>query len=139
MSSTDLAESASPVLDAAPMLAPSIVDLSLLDASLVEASPGEISRSDATEIEASPEPDSPVNYDDEGLTEVTLGETQFRFDSGKQGTALCLSRRTAGTYRWSYVGELRWDGRDLRSRALERKLLGELSLALRRFMEESAS
>lgn len=81
---------------------------------------------------------SPVNYDDEGLTEVTIGDFDYRFDSGKQGTALCLSRRAAGSYRWGYLGEVRWDGRDLRSRALERKLLGELSLALRNFQAESS-
>lgn len=81
---------------------------------------------------------SPVNYDDDGLTEVTIGDFDYRFDSGKQGTALCLSRRPAGSYRWGYLGEVRWDGRDLRSRALERKLLGELSLALRNFQAESS-
>lgn len=82
--------------------------------------------------------DSSINYDDEGLLEVELEEAQYRFDAGKQGTALCLSVRAVGTYRWSSLGELKWDGRDLRSKSLERKLLGRLSLALREFSQAQA-
>lgn len=90
---------------------------------------------DADEAEAA----SPVNYDDEGLTEVVVEEYLYRFDAGKQGTALCLSVRVPGSWRWRYLGELRWDGRDLRSRALERRLLQSLSSALRAFAAESVT
>lgn len=83
--------------------------------------------------------ESPVNYDEPGLFEAEIEEILYRFDAGKQGTALCLSRREPGSWRWAYLGELRWDGRDLRSRALERKLLQQLSIELRRFVVESAS
>lgn len=79
--------------------------------------------------------ESSINYDDEGLLELALDEMQYRFDAGKQGTALCLSVRETGTYRWSAVGELKWDGRDLRSKAVDRKLLTRLSLALREFSQ----
>lgn len=79
--------------------------------------------------------ESSINYDDEGLLELALDEMQYRFDAGKQGTALCLSAREMGTYRWSAVGELKWDGRDLRSKAVDRKLLTRLSLALREFSQ----
>ncbi len=79
--------------------------------------------------------ESSINYDDEGLLELELDDMQYRFDAGKQGTALCLSVRELGTYRWSSVGELKWDGRDLRSKAVDRKLLGRLSLALREYSQ----
>jgi hypothetical protein len=90
---------------------------------------------------AAPEPgevdgglnESPVNYDEEGLLEVELDERLYRFDAGKQGTALCLSVREPGRWAWRFLGELRWDGRDLRSKLLERSLLTQLSLALREF------
>lgn len=76
--------------------------------------------------------ESPVNYDDEGVGEVELEGVVYRFDSGKQGTALCLSCRAEGSWTWQFMGEMRWDGRDLRSKMVERRLLGELSLALRK-------
>jgi hypothetical protein len=80
-------------------------------------------------------PPSPVNYDEEGIGEVEIDGSIYRFDSGKQGTALCLSRRQVGAWRWNYLGELRWDGRDLRSKALERSLLTQLSTSLRALAE----
>jgi hypothetical protein len=73
-----------------------------------------------------------VNYDDEGLGEVEIEGMLYRFDSGKQGTALCLSRRVEGSWRWEFLGEMRWDGRDLRSKVVERQLLTLLSLELRK-------
>jgi hypothetical protein len=79
--------------------------------------------------------ESSINYDDEGLLELELDDMQYRFDAGKQGTALCLSVREVGTYRWSSLGELKWDGRDLRSKAVDRKLLARLSLALREYSQ----
>lgn len=81
---------------------------------------------------------SPVNYDEPGLFEVDVDEELYRFDAGKQGTAICLSKRLPNTWRWNFLGELRWDGRDLRSRALERQLLQKLSVELRTFAAESA-
>jgi len=94
---------------------------------LASALPPEAEASDA---------DGPVNYDEEGLGEVEIDGLIYRFDSGKQGTALCLSRRREGVWRWSYVGELRWDGRDLRSKALDRALLTRLSASLRTLAEQ---
>lgn len=82
--------------------------------------------------------ESPVNYDEPGLLEVQLGEHEYRFDTGKQGTALCVSGRSEGTYRWGFLGEVRWDGRDLRSRAFNRRLLGQLSVELRKFAADAS-
>jgi hypothetical protein len=91
----------------------------------------------ALEPAAEAEVQSPVNYDDEGIGEVEIDGQIYRFDSGKQGTALCLSLRRDGAWRWSYLGELRWDGRDLRSKALDRSLLTRLSVSLRSLAEQA--
>ena len=85
-----------------------------------------------------PEVASPVNYDDEGLGEVLIEDRIYRFDSGKQGSALCLSARQEGVWQWSYLGELRWDGRDLRSKQLDRRLLTQLSESLRQLASASS-
>jgi hypothetical protein len=73
---------------------------------------------------------SGVNYEGASLVEVTVDETDFRIDAGKQGTAFSISSRPTGTWDWTFLGEGRWDGSDLRSRALNRPVLQRLSLAL---------
>jgi len=73
---------------------------------------------------------SAVNFESASLVEVTVDETDFRVDSGKQGTAFSISSRPTGTWDWTFQGEGRWDGSTLRSRALERRILTELSTAL---------
>ncbi len=107
---------------------------------VTEAATGVADVVEATSVEAEEDefPASPVNYDEPGLFETMRDEGLYRFDAGKQGTALCLSLRSEGSWRWRYLGELRWDGRDLRSRALDRRLLDGLSKDLRRFSEEAA-
>jgi hypothetical protein len=77
-----------------------------------------------------------VNFDGSSLVEVTLGGTDYRIDSGKQGTAFSISCRPTGTWDWSFGGEARWDGTMLRSRAFERRTLVELSSALSRALSE---
>jgi hypothetical protein len=99
---------------------------------------GSANLADAARDDEDQELPSPVNYDDEGLMEVELEDSLYRFDAGKQGTALCLSVRGPGSWRWRFLGELRWDGRDLRSRNLERRLLQLLSKALREFSMTAA-
>ena len=71
-----------------------------------------------------------VNFEGSSLLEVTVGGTDYRIDSGKQGTAFSISSRPSGTWDWSFGGEARWDGSQLRSRAFERRTLLELSTAL---------
>jgi len=71
-----------------------------------------------------------VNYESPPLVEVTLGETDFRLDAGKQGTAVSISSRPVGSWDWRFGGEARWDGSELRSRAFERRVLVQLSSAL---------
>jgi hypothetical protein len=64
------------------------------------------------------------------LVEVEIGDTDYRVDAGKQGTALCISLRKAGTWDWSFGGEAKWDARSLRSKAFPRSVLEPLSAAL---------
>jgi hypothetical protein len=77
-----------------------------------------------------------VNFDGSSLVEVTVGGTDYRIDSGKQGTAFSISSRPTGTWDWAFGGEARWDGTMLRSRAFERPTLLELSSALSRALAE---
>ena len=72
----------------------------------------------------------PVNYDSPPLVELEIGDTEYRVDAGKQGTALCISTRNAGSWDWSFGGEARWDIRSLRSKAFPRAVLEPLSKAL---------
>ena len=73
---------------------------------------------------------SGVNYDGPPLVEVTVDETNFRLDAGRQGTAFSISSRPTGTWDWTFLCEARWDGSDLRSRALPRPILVKLSAVL---------
>lgn len=83
------------------------------------------------------EPEAPtINYDDSGLLEHAVGDTEYRLDVGKQGTALALSSRPVDTWDWSYVAELKWDGRSLSGRALRYETLQVLSRALLEAMED---
>ncbi len=81
-------------------------------------------------------PAETVNFEGSSLLEVTVGDTDFRIDSGKQGTAFSISSRPTGTWDWSFGGEARWDGTQLRSRAFERRTLVELSSALSRALSD---
>lgn len=89
------------------------------------------SSSSLTQVEEPPEPSDQVNYDEDALLELTVGDEDYRLDSGKAGTALCISTRESGTWRWRFLGEARWDGSSLRSRGLERPLLDALARELR--------
>jgi hypothetical protein len=74
---------------------------------------------------------SVVNYDSEPVLEVNLGELDYRLDSGKDGTALCVSQRIAGSWDWDFVGEAKWDSTMLRCKELHRSIREELSRELR--------
>jgi len=71
-----------------------------------------------------------VNYDSPALVELELAGVEYRVDAGKQGTALCISSRLAGSWDWSFASEARWDARSLRSKAFPRVILEPLSAAL---------
>jgi hypothetical protein len=73
---------------------------------------------------------SQVNYESPAVVELDVDGTEFRIDSGKQGTSLCISERAAGSWDWSFVGEAKWDGSQLRSKSLERRVLQPLAAAL---------
>jgi hypothetical protein len=79
---------------------------------------------------------SGVNYDGSSLVEVTVDETDFRIDAGRQGTAFSISSRATGTWDWTFLCEARWDGSDLRSRSLPRPILVKLSAVLSNALSE---
>lgn len=72
-----------------------------------------------------------VNYDEPALVEVELDEVDYRLDSGRAGTALCISTRPSGTYSWTFRGEARWQANVLRCKAFDRTVLTRLSQALK--------
>jgi hypothetical protein len=79
-----------------------------------------------------------VNYESAPLVELEIDGTQYRVDAGKQGTALCISMRAAGTWTdWTFGGEARWDGSMLRAKAFERPVLASLATALRTALENA--
>ena len=82
--------------------------------------------------------DPGISYEGPALVEITIEDKDFRIDPGKQGTALCISTRPSGTWDWSFGGEARWDGSQLRSKQFERRVLLELSSALSGSLADSA-
>lgn len=82
--------------------------------------------------------DGAVNYDSTPVAEATLDGTDYRLDAGKAGTALCVSTRPTGSWDWSFVCEARWDGSELRAKALERSVRLQLSRALSSALDEAS-
>ena len=76
-----------------------------------------------------------VNYEGVALVEVAIEGVEYRLDAGKQGTALCVSTRPEGSHDWEFLSEARWDGRDLRTRSLDRSIAQRLSHALAQAIE----
>jgi hypothetical protein len=76
-----------------------------------------------------------ISYDGPPLVEVEIEGVEYRLDAGKQGTALCVSTRTPGSYDWQFLSEARWDGRDMRVKVLDRPIVQELARALRAAVE----
>lgn len=75
-------------------------------------------------------PEELVNFDEPALIELELDGTDYRLDSGRAGTALCISTRPSGTWSWTFRGEARWQANVLRCKAFDRMVLGRLSQAL---------
>jgi hypothetical protein len=71
-----------------------------------------------------------VNFDEAALIELELDGTDYRLDSGRAGTALCISTRPSGTWSWAFRGEARWQNNVLRCKAFDRGVLLRLSQAL---------
>lgn len=71
-----------------------------------------------------------VNYESNPVAETAIDGTEYRIDAGKQGTSICVSTRAAGSWDWSFLCEARWDGSELRTKALERDVRTQLSRAL---------
>jgi hypothetical protein len=77
-----------------------------------------------------------VNYDGSPVAETAIDGTEYRIDTGKQGTSICVSTRPAGSWDWSFLCEARWDGSELRSKVLERAIRTQLSRALSSAMQD---
>lgn len=77
-----------------------------------------------------------VNYDSSPVAETAIDGTEYRIDAGKQGTAICVSTRPAGSWDWSFLCEARWDGSELRTKELERAIRTQLSRALTSAMQD---
>jgi hypothetical protein len=77
-----------------------------------------------------------VNYDSSPVAETAIEGTEYRIDAGKQGTAICVSTRPAGSWDWSFLCEARWDGSELRAKVLERAVRLQLSRALSGAMQD---
>jgi hypothetical protein len=71
-----------------------------------------------------------VNFDEAALIELELDGTDYRLDSGRAGTALCISTRPSGTWDWTFRGEARWQANVLRCKVFDRVVLTRLSQAL---------
>jgi hypothetical protein len=80
--------------------------------------------------------ESGVNYDSSPVAETAIDGTEYRIDAGKQGTAICVSTRPAGSWDWSFLCEARWDGSELRTKTLERGIRTQLSRALTSAMQD---
>jgi hypothetical protein len=80
--------------------------------------------------------DQAVNYESGALVEMAIEGIEYRLDAGKQGTALCVSTRPEGSHDWEFLSEARWDGRDLRTRSLDRSIAQQLSHALAQAIEQ---
>ncbi len=78
-----------------------------------------------------------INYEGSALVELEVDGVEYRLDPGKQGTALCISTRSPGSYDWQFLSEARWDGRDMRVKSLDRTILLQLSKALREAVQTS--
>lgn len=90
-----------------------------------------------------PKPDRPVsnetptmNYDEPGLLELVVGDTEYRLDSGKQGTAMAISSRPVDSWDWAYLCEGKWDGRAISAKALDFDTRKALADGLRLSMED---
>lgn len=77
-----------------------------------------------------------VNYDSSPVAETAIEGTEYRIDAGKQGTAICVSARPAGSWDWAFLCEARWDGSELRTKTLERSVRAQLSKALSVAMQD---
>jgi hypothetical protein len=71
------------------------------------------------------------------VAEAAIDGTEYRIDAGKQGTAICVSSRPAGSWDWSFLCEARWDGSELRTKTLERGLRSQLARVLSSAMQDA--
>ncbi len=81
--------------------------------------------------------ESGINYESGPVAETRIDDTEYRIDAGKQGTAICVSTRPAGSWDWSFLCEARWDGSELRTKSLERSIRTRLSQALTEVVQDT--
>lgn len=81
--------------------------------------------------------DAPVmSYDEPGILECEIDGERYRIDSGRQGTALALSSCPDGSWDWSFVAEVQWDGHDFKCRAIAFDVRQQLSAAFKQALED---
>lgn len=84
----------------------------------------------AGSVQVEADGESPVNYEEAALVELEIDGTDYRIDSGRAGTALCISTRVSGSWGWTFRGEARWQTNVLRCKSFDRPVLTELGQAL---------
>ena len=76
------------------------------------------------------------NYDEPGIIEHDIDGLTYRIDSGKQGTRLALSTRPIDTWDWTFVAEMKWDGRLFNCKPLDFETRKELSQVFKAALED---
>lgn len=79
-----------------------------------------------------------VNYDGVPIVELTLGDVDYRVDTG-HGSQLAISHRPSGSWSYSPLMEGRWDGTRLKAKGLDHELVTALAQALKEAMSEQGS
>lgn len=74
-----------------------------------------------------------VNYEEAPLVTLEVDGVEYRIDAGL-GSAVAISQRQSGTWRWTPVVEGRWDGSRLRAKGLGHLVNTALTDALSAFM-----
>jgi hypothetical protein len=77
-----------------------------------------------------------MSYDEPGILECEIDGERYRIDSGRQGTALALSSCPDGSWDWTFVAEVQWDGHDLKCRAIAFDVRKQLSAAFKQALED---
>jgi hypothetical protein len=87
------------------------------------------------EITENPEAAGGVNYDDLPIAQEEIDGVDYRIDAGR-GSAVAISCREVGSWRWAFVSEGRWDGVRLRAKGLGHPVVAPLERALATVMTE---
>jgi hypothetical protein len=76
-----------------------------------------------------------VSYEGAPIAQVELDGTEYRVDVGR-GSAVAISEREAGSVKWSFATEGKFDGLRLKAKALPYPVVNALATALKAAMSE---